>query len=80
MSDASLSTIYVTLFLVIGAVIAVATVNRARTAQARANSEQTQQYRELLERVTSSQEHAADALARLTERVASMEAMLKDVG
>jgi hypothetical protein len=52
----------------------------ARKAQARADAANNERYRELAEQCALSQRQAAAELARLAERVAAIEKLLRDVG
>jgi hypothetical protein len=80
MGDAALAFTYVAIFGIIGGVVAVMVLARARVAGARADAEGAERYRELAERCADDQRRAADELARLTERVAAIEKLLRDVG
>lgn len=80
MSDPWIAAIYIAAFIAIGAIVAVGMLARARTAQARADAEHAQQYRDLVVRNASAQDRVAAELARLTERVAAVEKLLRDVG
>jgi hypothetical protein len=52
----------------------------ARKAEAQAGAENNERYRELAELCVRSQREAAAELARLSERVAAIEDLLRDVG
>lgn len=80
MSDAWLAITYIAIIAVIGAVVAVVLVARARVAQARANAEHIKRYQELTERCAVGQQETAGELSRLTERVAALETLLREVG
>jgi hypothetical protein len=79
MSGLSLALTYISLFVVVGAVVAVITLARARTSVARAGGEQLQHYRELAERCATEQQRTADELEQLTDRLAAVEKLLRDV-
>jgi hypothetical protein len=79
MSDTALAITYIGVFVVLGAVVAVITLARARVAQARAGAEHLQRYRELAERCAADQQRAADELGRLTDRLTAVE-KLRAVG
>ena len=53
---------------------------RVRIAQARANAEHLQRYQQLADHAAASQRHAAEEVARLSERVGAIEKLLRDVG
>lgn len=78
MADMAVAAVWVAVVIVIGGVVAVRIVANARMARAQLDDEG--QYRQLAERVIESQERAATELAELRERVASVEALLRDVG
>lgn len=80
MSDPWIAAIYVTAFVVIGVIIAVVVLARARTAQALADADNAERYRSLAEQSATSQQQAAAELARLSERVAAVEKLLREVG
>lgn len=79
MSEYSLAITYVSLFVVLGATVAVIALARARTSTARAGAEHLQRYRELAERCASEQHRTADELEQLTDRLAAVEKLLRDV-
>jgi uncharacterized membrane protein len=72
--------------LIVGLVVVAAIgapiymLTRARVAQAQADTENRQRYRELAEQSAAGQQQVAAELARLTERVAAIEKLLRDVG
>jgi hypothetical protein len=80
MSDGWLAAIYIAVFVVLGLVIAVVVISRTRITVARATEAQVQQYREVAERAVAAQREVADELARLTDRVAAVEALMRSVG
>jgi hypothetical protein len=80
MGDGWLAAIYIAVFVVLGLVIAVVVISRTRTVVARAAGTQVQQYREVAERAAAAQREVADELARLTDRVAAVEALMRSVG
>jgi hypothetical protein len=80
MSDGWLAAIYIAVFVVLGLVIAVVVISRTRIAVARATEAQVQQYREVAERAAAAQREVAEELARLTDRVAAVEALMRSVG
>ncbi len=80
MSDAAIATIYIAAFVVIGLVVGVIATARVRIAQARANAEHLQRYQQLADHAAASQRHAAEEVARLSERVGAIEKLLRDVG
>lgn len=80
MNDTWLAVTWVAAFVVIGVVIAVTVTARAGVARARAKAEAGQRYQELAERCAAGQQQTAEELGRLTERVAAVEKLLRDVG
>jgi hypothetical protein len=80
MSDGWLAAIYIAVFVVLGLVIAVVVISRTRIVVARATETQVQQYREVAERAAAAQREVAEELARLTDRVAAVEALMRSVG
>jgi hypothetical protein len=66
--------------VVLGLVVAVVVISRARVAATRCSEAQAQQYREVAERVAAAQQGVADELARLTDRVAAVETLMRSVG
>lgn len=80
MSDGWLAAIYIAVFVVLGLVIAVVVISRARVVVAHATEAQAQQYREVAERAAAAQRAVAEELTRLTDRVAAVEALMRSVG
>jgi hypothetical protein len=80
MSDGWLAAIYIAVFVVLGLVIAVVVISRTRIVVARAAEAQVQHYREVAERAAAAQREVAEELARLTDRVAAVEALMRSVG
>jgi membrane-bound lytic murein transglycosylase MltF len=80
MSDSWLAVTYMLIVVVVGAVVAVVLVTRARVAQARADTDHVRHYQELAERCADSQRQLAGEVSRLTERVAAIEKLLREVG
>jgi hypothetical protein len=80
MNDTALAITYISIIAVIGAVVAVVIVTRSRVAQARANAEQVRRYQELADRCVAGQRQTAEELTRLTERIAAIEKLLREVG
>jgi hypothetical protein len=80
MGDGWLAAIYIAVFVVLGLVIAVVVISRTRIVVARATEAQVQQYREVAKRAAAAQQGVADELARLTDRVAAVEALMRSVG
>jgi hypothetical protein len=80
MSDGWLAAIYIAVFVVLGLVIAVVVISRTRIVVARAAEAQVQHYREVVERAAAAQREVAEELARLTDRVAAVEALMRSVG
>lgn len=80
MTDPWIAAIYIAAFIALGAVIAVAVLARARTAQARADTDNGKRHRDLVAHQSAAQEQVAAELARLTERVAAIEKLLREVG
>jgi len=80
MSDGWLAAIYIAVFVVLGLVIAVVVISRTRITVARATEAQVQQHREVAERAAAAQREVAEELARLTDRVAAVEALMRSVG
>lgn len=78
--DVLAATVWVALFVIGGAVVAVGLVMRARTVMARANTDLRQRYQELAERGIDSQARVEARLEELTRRVTAIEKLLKDVG
>lgn len=78
--DVMAATVWVALFVIGGAVVAVGLVMRARTVMARANTDLRQRYQELAERGIDSQARVEARLEELTRRVTAIEKLLKDVG
>jgi hypothetical protein len=79
--DGTFLSILIVGLVVVGVVVApVYMLTRARIAQAKADTENRQRYRELAEQSAASQQQVVAELARLTERVATIEKLLKDVG
>lgn len=78
MADMAVAAVWIAVVIVIGGVVAVRIVTNARMARAHLDDED--RYQQLAERVIESQNRAADELAELRERVASVEALLRDVG
>jgi hypothetical protein len=72
--------------LILGLVVTCSVVapvyllTRSRTAHAQADAENRRRYQELAEQNAASQQQIATELARLTERVAAIEKLLRDVG
>jgi hypothetical protein len=80
MDSSTLSILIVGLALV-GAVVApVYLLSRARVAQAQADAEGRRRYQALAEQSAAGQQQVAAELARLTERVAAIEKLLREVG
>lgn len=80
MSDAWLAAVWISVVIVVGLVVGVVLLARARTAQAQADAQNRQRYQDLAEQSAASQQQTAAELARLTERVAAIEKLLRDVG
>jgi hypothetical protein len=80
MNDGWLAATYIAVFVVLGLVAATVVVSRARVATARTTSAHADRYRELAESSAASQREIAAELARLTERVAAVENLLRSVG
>lgn len=80
MGDAWLAATYIAVVLVLGLVTATVVVSRGRIAVARATDGQAREYREIAERSATAQRQAAEEIARLTERVAAVETLLRSVG
>jgi hypothetical protein len=79
--DSSSITILIVGLALVGVVVApVYLLTRARTAQAQADAETLRRYQALAEQSAASQQQIAAELARLTERVAAIEKLLRDVG
>ena len=79
MGDAWLAATYIAVIIVLGLVAAVVVASRGRIAVARAADAHVQQYREVAERSAAAQREVAEELARLTERVAAVETLLRSV-
>ncbi|AGL18506.1 hypothetical protein [Actinoplanes sp. N902-109] len=80
MSDSWLAATWIAVIVVLGLVAATVVVSRARVAGARAAGSHLEQYRAVTEAATASQREVAAELARLTERVAAVESLLRSVG
>ncbi len=82
MTDVLAAVVWVALFLIIGVVVAVGLIMRARTAIARAQADADlqQRYQQLAERAIDSQQGVEARLEELTQRVVAIEKLLKDVG
>jgi hypothetical protein len=79
--DGTTLSILIVGLVIVGVVIApVYMLTRARVAQAHADTENRQRYRELAEQSAAGQQQVVAELARLTERVAAIEKLLKEVG
>jgi hypothetical protein len=79
MNDAWLAATYIAVIVVLGLVTAAVVVSRAKIATARATSTHVEQYRTVAESSAASQREVAAELARLTDRVAAVEALLRSV-
>lgn len=80
MTDGWLALTWISVFAVIGAVIAVWLLARVRTAQTRATAEVNAQHQQLLGAYSSATEGFTQELSRLDDRLASIEKLLRDVG
>jgi hypothetical protein len=84
MNDIALAITYIGVIAVLGTVVAVIALARARVAQARSGAEHLQRYRQFAERCTADQQRAAEELGRLTDRLAdrlaAVEKLLREVG
>lgn len=80
MGDAWLAATYIVVIVVLGLVITAVVVSRGRVATARAAGTQLEQYREVAERSAAAQRAVAEELARLTDRMAEVETLLRSVG
>ncbi len=80
MSDGWLALTWIVVIGVLGVAVAAVVLARARVAAARAGAADGERYRQLAERCAAGQQQAAAELGRLTERLAAVEKLLRDVG
>jgi len=66
--------------IIIGSVARTSAKTDARKRIALADAENGRRYQELVELCTTSQQQTVEELAKLTERVAAIEKLLRDVG
>ncbi|SNS40215.1 hypothetical protein SAMN06309944_0110 [Micrococcales bacterium KH10] len=80
MSDSWLAITYVAIFAVIGGVVSVWLLARARKTQLQQTAENAEQYRAALASQSATNERLAKELAGINERLAAVEKLLRDVG
>lgn len=80
MNDPWLALTYIAIFAVLGGVLAAWLLARTRRAQVQETAERNEEYRSALATQSAANEHVAGELSRVSERLAAIEKLLRDVG
>lgn len=80
MNDAALAIAYIGVFAVIGTVIAVIALAKARVSIAKTTGHNDDRYRQIAEQSNIAQQRTAEQLAQLNTRLTAVEHLLKEVG